>query len=299
MPVGTSVPSVVRIGDYVYVGGGYTKPGRRHNVQRYSTSKDEWTLLPHCPTSQHGLASLNKELVVIGGQFSSIATNTVYTFRDGTWKLLLPPMPTSRYLLSTISHEDQIIVAAGGVTYTTEKGEMIKTDVVEIYKLGQWYTTKRLPYPLHSTYITITNSTCYSLGGSAKYEEFLRFTLFSTLSSLIENAEPEDPGYSILHSVKWDTFPSKHPLVCTALTEVSGQLISIGGSDEDLVGTKLISIYDFHSDSWVKSKGAELPLSLYSPGVMKLDDNQVMVFGGEFQRRFSSQVFIGQFNVQS
>ncbi len=288
MPVARSAPSAVRIGDYVYVGGGYTKPGSRSrsNVLKYSISKDEWKRLPDCPTYKHGLASLNKELVVIGGKLSSIITNTVYTFRDGTWKQLLPPMPTPRYRLSIISHEDETIIAAGGVTHTTENGEMIKTDVVEIYKLGQWYTTKRLPCPISSSYFTIMDNTCYM-------SRFQNPTVFSTLSSLVET---EYPAYSTVHPVKWDTFPCKHPLMGTAITEVSGQLTTIGGCDKDRVGTKFISTYDFHSDSWVKCIGAELPLSLSSPGVMKLDDNQVMVFGGEVKRQhYSLQVFIGQF----
>ncbi len=40
--------------------------------------------------------------------------------------------------------------------------------------------------------------------------------------------------------VKWDTFPCKHPLMCTAITEVSGQLTTIGGCDKDHFGTKLM-----------------------------------------------------------
>ncbi len=295
MPVARSAPSAVRIGDYVYVGGGFHKPGSRSNVLRYSISKDEWKLLPDCPTSKHGLASLNKELVVIGGKLSNITTSTVYTFRDGTWKQLLPPMPTPRYRLSIISHEDETIIAAGGVTHTTEKGEKIMTDVVEIYKLGQWYTTKRLPCPISSPYFTIKDNTCY-ISGYFERSSFQNPTFSSTVSSLVENVVPEDPGYYTVHSDKWDTFLCKHPLMCTALTEVYGQLTTIGGCDEDHIGTKLISTYDFHSGSWVKCKGAELQLSLLRPGVIKLDDNRVMVFGGEVKRQhFSLQVFIGQF----
>ena len=219
--VAKSAPSAVRIGDYVYVGGGYAKRSSTHNVQRYSISKDEWTLLPDCPTIQYGLASLNKELMVIGGHLHGVATNTVYTFRDGSWKHILPPMPTPRYLLSTTSHEDKIIIAAGGTTYITPNGEFLKTDDVEIYQLGKWYMTKRLPFPLGSSSITIMDSTCYIFGDFSK-SSYLKSTVFSTLSSLIENAEPEDPRYSTVHPVKWDTFPCQHPLLGTAILEVSG-----------------------------------------------------------------------------
>ena len=92
---------------------------------------------------------------MIGGHLHGVATNTVYTFRDGTWKQIIPPIPTPRYLLSTTSHEDRIIIAAGGITHVTPKGEVSGTDVVEIYKLGQWFTTKRLQFLLHSLSSTI------------------------------------------------------------------------------------------------------------------------------------------------
>ena len=84
------------------------------------------------------------------------------------------------------------LIAAGGVSHTTENGEKIMTDVVEIYKLGQWYSTKRLPCPMSSPYFTITDNTCYILGYFER-SSFHNPTFFSTLSPLDENAVPEDP----------------------------------------------------------------------------------------------------------
>ena len=101
-----SAPQIVRIGDYVYVGGGYSDRLGAQTIFKYSISHDTWTPLPHCPTIHYGLASLDKKLVVIGGKSHGEPTNNVYTLKDDTWKEILPPMPTPRFLLSTLSHEE-------------------------------------------------------------------------------------------------------------------------------------------------------------------------------------------------
>lgn len=114
----------MKIGDYVYVGDALRKQGEETRVIfRYTLIHDTWSRLPKCPTFQHGLASLNDELIVIGGLISSRVTNVVYTFRDDTWQQILPPMPTPRYHLCTISHENRLIIAAGGSTSLCITGE--------------------------------------------------------------------------------------------------------------------------------------------------------------------------------
>ena len=61
-------------------------------------------------------------------------------------------------------------------------------------------------------------------------------------------------------------------------------------------GTKIISTYDFQSNSWVECKGAELPLAIYNTGVVKLTDDEVMVIGGGYKNQtFSTKVYIGKF----
>ena len=103
------------------------------------------------------------------------------------------------------------------------------------------------------------------------------------------NYEPQN----LFHENKFSSYPRKY---CASKIKRYTVLTTIGGCDKDNIGTKFISTYDVHSDSWVKCKGAELPLSLFRPGVMKLDNNEVMVFGGEVRSQdFSSKVFIGQF----
>ena len=63
-------------------------------------------------------------------------------------------------------------------------------------------------------------------------------------------------------------------------------------------GTKIISVYDFQSNSWVECKGAELPPAIYNTGVVKLADDEVMVVGGGYKdQTFSAKVYIGKFSL--
>ena len=118
MPVTVAGPPVVKIGDSVYVGCGVRKAADELTIFEYSITRDTWSHLPDCPTYHHGLATLDDELLVIGGKISE-ATNVVYTFRDETWQEVLPPMPTPRYSLSTLTYENRVIIAAGGTTRRT------------------------------------------------------------------------------------------------------------------------------------------------------------------------------------
>ena len=262
-PVGTAIPPVVKIGDSVYVGDGLRKKTEESTVFKYSITLDTWSSLPKCPTIEHGLAAMNNELIVIGGRKSDKATNIVYTFRDDKWQRVLPPMPTARYLPSATSHENRLILAVGGTLETKQDGEFIRTDIVEIYKKDDsWYSTKRLPFPLTQFTTYIVGDTCYTLGGVTDGDDTY-ITLYTTVSSLLENAVPADGRYSTPQiPITWEKLQDKHPLTFPSLVELDGKLVAMGGSADRYhrLGTKFISAYDFATDTWVKCKGAELPL---------------------------------------
>lgn len=158
----------MKIEDSVFVGGGFRKKDDSTAIFQYSIHDDKWTTLPQCPAFHQGLASLNGELISVGGVQSRRATNTVYTFRKGKWKELLPPMPTPRYLLSTISYNNESIIAVGGITGITIDGTDLRTDEVELY-LGDrqsWYVAKRLPLLITAISMCIIGETCFLLGGA-------------------------------------------------------------------------------------------------------------------------------------
>ncbi len=311
MPVARSTPQMVKIRDYVYAGGGLGKPGESKGIFRYNIYQDSWTFLPHCPSWHHSLASLDNRLVAIGGMIGGMninahQTNKLYTYKemDGTWTEVLPPMPTPRSLLSVTTLEDRVIIAAGGVLHTKSNGEIIKSDVVELYinEDRQWYTTTRLPFLNFAPSIAVIKEVCYALGGVGAIPQQSRTTMSVNIPLLLENAKPASNSRFTpvipLSLASWNILPGQqHPLLCSVIVEIAGVLIAIGGADESKIGTKFISMYNFHSNSWMECKGAELPIALFRSGVLKLNHENIMIGGGECRKQeFSAQVFIGQFN---
>ena len=288
LPVVTSSSQIVIINDFVFVSG-----GRRNipDIFQYSASANTWTTLPQCPAIHQGLATLNGELISVGGMNSQgSVTNIVYNFRDGEWKEVLPPMPTPRHLLSTVSHNNELIIAAGGRTGG------LRTRVVEIFIRGrQWYVTKQLCFPLSTASTCVIHDTCYMLGGAGERAKDSFVTLYVSLPDLIEDAT------SLVQENKgvWKSLKTEYPLYLSSIVELEGKLTALGGSYDEVYrrGTRLISTYDFAADVWVECQGAQLPVPLYKTGVMKLAGNKVMIIGGQSEKQqFSNEVYIGSYN---
>ena len=289
MPVGITSPQIVKIDNFVFVGGGFLN---RFDIFQYSINDDTWTTLPQCPATEQGLTTLNGELISAGGKNSQGITNIVYTFRDGQWKKVLPSMPTPRFHFSTVSHNNELIVAAGGVTDRARDGEISKTRAVEIYiKDRQWYVTEQLPIWSSNVSTCVIGDTCYKMGGMGNKIETC-MTLHISLSSFIKlpaTAMPEIKG-------EWNVLKTEYPLIYSSLVEIEGKLIALGGSSDAVLrhGTRFISSYDFAADMWVECQGAQLPVPLYRPGVVKLAGNKVMIIGGQAEmKQFSNEVYIG------
>ena len=300
-PVANATPQTVKIGDNVYVGEGLRKRGEETTVFKYSLTHDTWSRLPDCPTRRYGLATLDDDLITVGGFTSDqLQTNNVYTFRAGKWQQVLPPMPTPRGSLSTASHENKLIIAAGGTINWNSKGESTRTDVVEIYKKDdRWYSTTRLPFQLTQFTIQMMGDKCFTLGGVANSYNDCYTALYASVSSLLEHAIPADCKYTTPQiQTTWEKIAAKHPLTYPSLVELDGRLVVMGGSVDELQrrGSKFISTYDFATDTWVECKGAELPLALYRPGLVNLGNNKVMLIGGQPRsQHFSKVAFIGSY----
>lgn len=294
----------MKASDCVFVGGGFRIKDTSSAIFQYSINNNRWTTIPQCPSFHQSLATLNGELISVGGMVSEGVTNIVYTFRDGEWEEVLPPMPTSRCLLSTVSHNNELMVAAGGRTGTSRNGKALRTQAVEIYiRDRQWYVTKQLPIPISALSTCVIGDVCYMLGGVGKKIEDSRTTLCISLPTLIEEAVPAS-GSSFTPETKeeWELLTTKHPLLYSSLVELDGKLVAMGGSHEEVLrhGTRFISSYDFAADMWVECKGAQLPVPLYRPGVVKLADNKVMVIGGQPKmQQFSNEVYIGSYELKT
>lgn len=299
LPVAISVPQVVRMGDHVYVGGGFRKE-EIEDIFSYNLSKGVWTSLPYCPTSSHSLATFDGGLLVLGGLKGSSIVANVYTLANEMWKEILPPMPTPRMYLSAVSHGDRVI-AAGGVVHIHSDGALTRTDVVEVYQGGQWFNTNRLSFPTSSFLMNIVGDQCYVLGGAGEAWEHQCTALHRTLSMLFENARlaaGNTNHFMPQVQTTWKKLQCRYPLPCPSnLVDIKGKLTTMGGKNyKSAKGCKLIGVYDPHKKAWVECKDAELPVALYRSCVVKLSEDEVMLVGGQpKQQTFSSEVFIGRF----
>ena len=293
----------MKIGDWVFVGGGFRIKDDSSDIFQYSISGNTWTTLPQCPAFHQGLTTLNGELVSVGGMDSQGITNTVYTLSDDKWKEAIPPMPSPRCLLSTVSDNDGLIVAVGGRTGTARDGRALRTQAVEIYiRDRQWYTTKQLPIPISALSMCILGDMLYILGGVGRKIQDSRIALCASLPTLIEEAAPANVS-SVVPETKeeWSILTAEHPLLYSSIIELDGKLVAMGGSHEEVLrrGTRFISSYDFVADVWVECHGAQLSVPLYRPGVVKLAGNKVMIVGGQPEmQQFSNEVYIGSYEFK-
>ena len=298
LPVGISSPQIVKIDNFLFVGGGLRNEHESSAFFQYHINDNRWTTLPQCPAKHQGLASLNDELISVGGMGSHEAKSNVYTFRDGQWKEVLPQMPTPRYCLSTVSN-NALIVAAGGVTGITRDGKPLRTQAVEIYINGrEWYITKPMPIPFSTPSTCVIGDTCYMQGGIGGNWNDSLTTLQVSLSSLIEEAVLYS-RLSVVQESKGEWTTTKYPLYFSSIVELEGKLVAMGGSYDIMLrhGTRFISSYDFAADMWVECQGAQLPVPLYRPGLVKLPGNKVMIIGGQSEKKqFSKEVYIGTYD---
>ena len=88
---------------------------------KFNIREETWTPLPPCPTVHQGLTKLDSELIAVGGKIEDGDVNTVYTFQSNTWTEVLPSMPSA---LSIVSHENRIIIIAGGTVDWTVKEQV-------------------------------------------------------------------------------------------------------------------------------------------------------------------------------
>ena len=275
----------MKIGDSVYVGGGMGKGDLQ--VFLFNTRQETWTPLPHCPTIQHGLTTLDGELIAIGGQMKYEIVSTVYTFRSNSWIKALPPMPTPRMSLSTMSYDNSFIIAAGG--RPRQDRTRAYSDKVEVFikERRTWFSAKPLPFGVSTFSMCIISDTCYILGGTGREDE-VNIGLHAMVSSILEKSTRSP----------WKQLQGQHPLSFASPVELDGRLVAVGGSSHPIqrCGINSISMYDFATDTWQVCRNARLPVPLYRAGVVKLDGNQVMLVGGQPKsQQFSAAVYIGSY----
>ena len=142
-------------------------------------------------------------------------------------------MPTKRYGTTAITSKEHLIVAGGATGL--DRADNVNTVEVMNIKTLVWSTVASLPHPYSWAPATICGDNVYMLGGWSLLSCSLTELLQSSSSSVWRRVA-EAPAY-------WST--------CAA---VNGQLLAVGGCDEDFKATAAIHKYNPTTNSWAKIK---------------------------------------------
>jgi N-acetylneuraminic acid mutarotase len=166
-PFERSEVGAARVGDRIYVVGGFLADGRTTGrMAAYDISADEWRTrrsLPR-PANHPGVASLNGKLYVLGGQrgLDKTRSDALWRYTPGTnrWKRL-PAAPTARAAMGFAAHGGKLY-AAGGQT----KGnfELRRLEVYDISK-RRWRRRAAMPTGRNHLTAVFTRGALWAIGG--------------------------------------------------------------------------------------------------------------------------------------
>ena len=286
-------PQLVRIGHYIYCGGGYTgKVDTSRVVFKYDTTTDTWSPLPRSPTFSHGLSTFNGQLVSTGGiphdAPGSTPTNKVYTYQESNWVAALPPMHTARFYPSTFTYNTHLIVC-GGVTSWTSIDQFTSTSTSTVEMLnsetGQWSTLAPLPFALRLMSVAVSDDTCYLIGGD--HQEGLTLRANSApLPLLTKSASQPSP---------WEVLPNC-PLYGSTAAVLGGCVLALGGRSQAKIASTDVHLYSRNSKSWRRTTAVNLPIALFNATSTTLAEDSIIVVGGrENPQNLLNTVFILKF----
>ena len=230
LPVAMHAHHIVRIGNDVYCGGGFTgKVSKDRLVYKYDHREDKWSQLSICPCLHFGLTQLNGKLVTVGGRDTDALTpiKDVYRFEEDskTWKN--KPLSEARCSPCVFAYKS-VLVASGGINrWKFDYEHSSRTNSVEVFQDSQWYKSVPLPFVLSAMSCAIVNDTCYIIGGTKTGGLPSRQVCFISIPSLIP---PESTSEASSSSPKWEH--RNCPLFFSTAAELGGNLLAIGGKDD-------------------------------------------------------------------
>ena len=269
-------PHLVRIGHYIYCGGGVTADivDTDYLVFKYDTTTDTWASLPPCPTCYHGLSQHNAKLVSTGGVKRgdplTTPTKSIHVFQDSNWVVALPPMHTARFDPCTFTYNTHLIVC-GGVTSWTSLEQYTCTSTVEMLnsETGQWSTLAPLPFTLRLMSVAVCDDKCYLIGGADQEGMDLR-ACSAPLPLLMEGASQPSP---------WEVLPDC-PLYGSAAAVLGGCVLALGGMTQAAITSTDVHLYSQISKSWRRTTAVNLPIASYYATSTTLAEDSIIVVGG-------------------
>ena len=211
----------------------------------YSSTNQQWGKLSKCPYQYSSLAVNNGHLTAIGGCTNfcdkETYTNKLLSFKlhsNKTWVEVFPSMPTKRRDTSAVTSKEHLIVA-GGMCGPFINSSITTVEVMDVKTLV-WSTVASLPHPYTGASGTICGDQLYMLGGSSNERE-TKSVLTCSVTELLQSSSSLS---SIWHRI------ADAPAYLSTCAAVKGELLAVGGCDEDDKPTSAIHKYNPTTNSW-------------------------------------------------
>ena len=252
--------------------------GRIYAYVMHPDSSHPWSELPRTPCKYSSLAVVRGVLTAIGGAHRSACShyeNKLYSMLyDGdAWMEMFPPMPTKRCSTSAVSTQQHLVVAGGN---QGEGCRLNKVEVMDIQTLA-WSVVASLPHPYNNASATIYGDSLYMLGGFSK-DGCTSSVLTCSLTSLLQSrsCEVSSDSDSVWKSI------ADAPVYMATCVAVDGELLAIGGEDENDKNKSDVYKYIPMSDSW--RLVTNMPTARHQCFVAVFPSRQIVVVGGQIRQ---------------
>ena len=242
----------------------------------YNSNSKKWSELPKYPYIYSSLAVVNGQLTAIGGsedwRNKHTYTNKLFSLR-GNWSDVFPPMPTKRRSTTAVTSKEHLIVT-GGSTGPYDSDNISTVEVMDTKTLV-WSTVAslELPHPYYLPSSTICGDQIYMLGGDDDKDK-TKSVLTCSQTELLPciQSSSSSSSSSVWHRV------ADVPAYYSTCAAVNGQLLAVGGSEEDYKATAAIHKYNQRTNTW--DYISDMPMARYDCLVAVLPTNEMMVVGG-------------------
>ena len=263
MPNVTFYCHVVILNDIVYVGGG----GANNVVFDYHPGRGEWSELPTPHVLGFAMASLNAQLVLVGGIVGGEVMKILRVWEGarGGWAHPYPAMSTGRSESAAVGYQHYLIVACG-----KNNGGV---DTVEVLDGSShtWYSAQPVPMGGYEMSSVVIGDHWYL--SSFYWEDENPHIFTAHLPTLVSSAV--SPARTSSASI-WQELPTP-PVDSPTLLALQNHLLLVGGRGP---------VNDLHHyDPLAKkySQCGQLPFGMYGPSCAVLPSGELMVAGGEVE----------------
>ena len=264
----------------VYVAGGSSPVDDAvHQVYVYDLNTDQWDQLP---LSGHywGVSHIiGGKLAIIGGALSATdeITNKVSTFEETsqTWTSYYPDLLSVRSRPGVVTHLEHVIVAGG---FKLVNNTPVVQDDIEVFncmKNSQWQKVFiNLPVPMACFTPIITDDHLFIVGYDDANDRRVTNAYKAPIDDITRSGDQQQTSDT---SIKWITMTNDtHGY--TALIPSSSPPVVVGGSDQNVMTTSDIKMYDDSSKSWKNI--SSLSSARSQVAIAAVNNNAIIVIGG-------------------